>query len=163
MNTQKHLIENGLRTLGFAIIFIYSICSISARFKLFGLCRMDNDSLIVGFLLILCGSLGNRAQHKVQTPEQIINTGIIFLCWMFVGVLVETMKTFFPIIDLVSHGGFAGLCFGLVLGLVLNKMRPSYAESTGLWRTVLHFILTQMDFEYAFRRDKKMRLSSRHN
>ena len=151
MNFRKELVENGFRTVGLVIVLAYGLCYICARFKLLGICRIDNDSLTTGFLLILIGS---GAHYKAQTPDQSISTGIVFLCVMIGVPLVEALRPFLSIIDVVPYPGFAGAILGLVLGLVLNKMRPPYAEAKGMWRVVLHFVLTQMDFEKAFKREK---------
>ena len=152
MRIKKYILENGLRTLGLVIVLAYGLCYICARFKLLGICQMDNDSLTAGLLLIL---IGNGAHYKAKTPDQSINTGIVFLCGIIGLLLVEALRPFLSIVDVVPYPGFAGSTLGLVFGLVLNKLRPPYAEAKGRWRVVMLFVLTQMDFEKAFKREKK--------
>ena len=152
MRIKKYILENRFRTLGLVIVLAYGVCVICARFKLLGICQMDNDSLAIGFLLIL---IGNSTHSRAQTPDQTINTGIIFFCIMIGVLLVEALRPFLSIVAVVLFPYFAGAILGLVLGLLLNKMRPPYAEAKGRWRVVMQFVLTQMDFEKAFKREKK--------
>ena len=152
MRIKKYILENGFRSLGLVIVLVYGLCYICTRFKLLGISQMDNDSLTIGFLVIL---VGNHAHYRAQTPDQTINTGVIFLCGMFGMLLITVLNTCFSSAGADSFFIFAGICCGTLFGLLLSKIRPSYADATGLWRGFLHFVLTQMDFEKAFKREKK--------
>jgi hypothetical protein len=112
---------------------------------------MDRDSLTLGLLLILLGTCISMKQSKT-TPEQIISTGIVVLCNVLAIFLICALIPFLP--DTAPSPN-AGLCIGFLVGFGVNKMRPTYAESRGMWRGVLHFVLTQMDLENAFNRKKK--------
>jgi len=82
------------------------------------------------------------------TPDQKINHGICVLC----AVLGASLSFF---LDVTKNHFWIGGGIGLLVGMAISKFRPRYGQAKGPWKRINYFVLTQMDIESAFSKNKE--------
>ena len=96
----------------------------------------------------------NENQEKIN-PNQIINRGIYLLCLILGMWLAFFLRTTGLVPIPSQHVVWIGGVTGLIIGVILCRLRPQYGQEKGIWKRINHFVLMQMNIESAFARKRK--------
>ena len=92
--------------------------------------------------------------EKSLTPDEKIDGSTCFLGATLGGIAGIILAPFCVVQTNNGLPPMIGMLAGLVVAWVVIRLRKRHASAAGIWKRFNEFMLTQMDFDSAFKRKK---------